>query len=526
MVTGQRAISGLVMSCLLWLGLSLAVPMAALGQSTRYPLWPPEDLHPEMLIELKRQVFLDSSQQLLALPFRREPVTELALQLRFSVPDSVGDTLYIYVGGIGGEVSCWLGDHFLDWGQPRGKAWASPLPVDLLREVLSDPGQSVKLRIRAAEPVGMSPPRHLAVQGPIGLIRPDTWRAFQAAQPEAVPSADSVAVLPAYYRRYGWEFQPVEAMRNLQPVLDLGIRHVYFPFPPDPQLRRLCQQYGLQEVATLAPGTHLIWTAWYPVAEGHSTLPDAYWLDGQGGRTEYYGIWLQQDQLVYLPGENPYREPLIFLMLWLLGLLLFLRLVFPGMYAMQMTWLVLGSSMNIGGENLPGPTWLWLLSRWMVLAAALALAVVLLRSQGLWLDIRPEHTPGLAWNWLSQSDKVWDLWWRSLLMLILIDSGRYLLAALGGVAFGIKRFAATTIRLDLMSVFPTGWLLGLPFLAGSLYPMLGWGSLVLGAILWGIHLMRMVMVQGVGLNQWHGFSVGLNFLYICSLKVLPYTFLW
>jgi hypothetical protein len=68
--------------------------------------------------------------------------------------------------------------------------------------------------------------------------------------------------------------------------------------------------------------------------------------------------------------------------------------------------------------------------------------------------------------------------------------------------------------------------LGLPWAAAMLYPEYGALGTWLGGGLFLVHQIRLMLATSAGLNQFYSFSAGAIFLYICTLKVLPYMVLW
>ena len=115
---------------------------------------------------------------------------------------------------------------------------------------------------------------------------------------------------------------------------------------------------------------------------------------------------------------------------------------------------------------------------------------------------------------------------RSLLLQLILDVIRYGIAGGASLAFGVPRFARAVLRLDMLATFPMVYVLGLPWAAAMLYPEYGaWGTW-LGGGLFVIHQLRLMLATSAGLNQFYSFSAGAIFLYICTLKVLPYMVLW
>ena len=167
-----------------------------------------------------------------------------------------------------------------------------------------------------------------------------------------------------------------------------------------------------------------------------------------------------------------------------------------------------------------------MLARWVMWSLVLGMVALMLRDQGLWLQVKPDTTQGIAWRWLSEATTLPGMIFRSMSLLVLVDIFRYLLAAAGGVAFSVPRFVQAVIRLDLMATFPLVYVMGLPWAASILYPQYGGIAVWVGGGLLGLHLIRLSFTTGAGLQQFYSFSGGLIFLYICSLNLIPYLLLW
>ncbi len=493
-------------------------------------LWPDDRLFPEALANITAGWATDLGERVV-FPWRAEGQEEQVFYRMVQLEDTVlsgldADTLYIWIEGVAWEAEMVINDQFWGVKKCRGDAWMMGIPMKIWRQ--GNIRLSMTLRLAPAEP--MSPKPALWITPPILLLTPEQAQVYQLPALPQVLTADSVAIVPAYYRTSGWDFDGLEALLTLQPVLDLQIKHIFFPFPADRRLRKLCAFYGLTEVAQIPRQGRVIWTAWYPMASGMSPIPEAYWLDRNAYRTQNYGVWLSLDTLVQLPGEPAGRESIVFLLLGLLLFLLFIRMVFPGMYQLQMSWLWPGrwTAEAVGdlAASLPGPLWLWILARWILWTSAISLMIMMMKDQGLWLNLRPEVTPGIAWNWMSEGQSIGGLMLRGFLLLALMDLLRYILASATAFAFGISQFTLAVVRLDMLATFPVIYLIGLPWAATILYPEYGVMGAWLGGILLVFHLLRLTLATRAGLQQFYGFSTGAIFLYICSLKVLPYMILW
>lgn len=464
-------------------------------------------------------------------PWRVSQQEEQVFFKSFSIEDSLlpasdGDSLFLWVEGALCEIEVVLNGQYWTVQKTRGGHLVTGIPVEVWREDRLE----LMLTIRTCEPLPFAPISELWLIPPIVLLTKDQLNTYQPEEPPVKEGSDSIAIVPAFFREYGWEFDGFEALRTLQPVLDLRLKTVYFPFPADRRMKKLCAYYGLRQVRELPDNGTIMWTASYPVSSGMSPIPDAWWIDESGNRTSNYGVWLSLDTLVQIPGEPSGREGIIFILLGILFLLLFLKMTLPGMFALQMVWLSPANwKMNVFGDlsaSLPGPLWLWIISRWVLWGLVMTLMTLMLRDQGLWLLIRPENTPGIAWNWLSLQSSLPLLITRSMMLVVGIDLFRYILTFIGGVAFSIPQLTRAAVRLDMVATFPLVYLMGIPWAAAMLYPEYGSVGVWLGIVLTVIHLLRLGLSATTGLQQFFGFSIGAIFLYICTLNAIPYLLLW
>lgn len=511
---------------------ALIIVIVTSGQCLGKPdhIWPDSMLYGPFQMDLTEGWATEQGKRI-AFPWRVSQQEEQVFFRSFSIEDSLlpsagEDSLFLWIEGATCEIEVVVNGQYWNVQKTRGTHLITGIPV----EVWNQNRIEMTLTVRGCEPLPFSPVSELWLVPPIVLLTRDQIQTFLPDEPEIVTVADSVAIVPAYYRDHRWEFDGFEALITLQPVLDLGIQTVYFPFPADRRMKKLCQHYGLSQVVKLPQNGIVMGAASYPISAGMSPIPDAWWLDEAGNRTSNYGVWLSLDTLVQIPGEPAGREGVIFLLLGILLLLLFLKEVLPGVFTLQMNWFLPSSwKMKVLGDlsaGLPGPLWLWIVSRWLLWGTVLSLMTLMLRDQGLWLVIRPEHTPGIAWNWLSVQGSLLLLLARSVVLVIGIDLFRYSLTSIAGIAFSIPQFTMAAIRLDMIATFPLVYLMAIPWASAMLYPEYGNLGVWLGILLGLLHLLRLGLATTVGLQQFFSFSVGAIFLYICSLNAIPYLLLW
>lgn len=493
-------------------------------------VWTDAQLIPESFMDLTEGWATPQGKRVV-FPWRLDGGERQSFHKTISIPDSLlsrvkGDSLYFWVEGISWEAEIVINGQYWAVEQAAGDYWVVGIPLSVWQEERIE----LVISLRLGKPKVFSPSPSLWLNPPVCLLTLEQLQAFRPDEPEVVFGVDSVAIVPAFYRKKGWEFDGFEALRTLQPILDLRLKNIYFPFPADRRLKKMCKHYGLKQVREFPVSGVVMWTSAFPYSPGMSPLPEAWWLDESGNRTQNYGVWLSMDRLVQLPGEPDGREGIVFILLGILLLLLFLKLALPGMFALQLGWWLPSAwNSNVGGDlsaSLPGPLWLWVGLKWILWGLVVTLATLMLRDQGVWLSMRPEVTPGIAWKWLSQGSWLPGLIMRSIALMVLIDLFRYVLAFVAGIAFSIPTFLQAVVRLDMVSTFPTVYLMGVPWSAAMLYPEYGNLGVWLGAVFMAIHLLRMSLATGVGLQQFFSFSAAPIFLYICTLNAVPYLLLW
>lgn len=463
-----------------------------------------------------------NSLQLVALPFTEDSLDQLSLLYSFEVPDvRITDTLFLYLEGVVWNAELSLDNRYLGGRRQPFAPWVIPIPPALLQACSQ---YQLRLHLQRGTPYPWHPQAFLALLNPPLLLTREQRQAYQKTLVPTVAQADTVAIVASYYREHGYSFSPLAAARNLQPVYKKGIRTLYFPFWPGREMLELCGQLGFQQIEALQDTHYLCLVNAYPYEARTFLTQDRFWLDPQGYRTADYGDAFYMGQRAN--NESPGLGLILMILFPLISTFL-IKLLNPGFFQTQwgMLWnpkLHLMGGVDITTTN-TGLLGILMLLKSLNLAIFLSLLIFYVLRENQWQQLNLLQDWSLLNQWFYQSQSLWQIFRRSLLLVGLWFLVKHLLLALLGWGFRIKNFLAGVMSLEVFAAFPLILVLSLP-LALILFTQAAWGPWfsALGALLVVVYLFRRVYVFYVGLGRMFNFSSGVKFLYICALNLLPY----
>jgi len=449
------------------------------------------------------------------------------LQKQFFLPDSLPDSLYLWVGRYAWELEVILNEKYLTLEREPfqdvflyvEKAW------------LRTGENRLSLRLTFLEGFTHSPRPVLGIWDGIGLIEARDLENFYLPKLKpSPPRPPKVALLAPYYGDSAYTFDEFEAARILLPLVNQKIRDVYFWFEPDRRLLAMCQKMGLRRTKEIPQGQTVAAINAYPFDPVYHGRPHRFWLDPQGKRNTYYGefeTW--EDKKVRSQELSSVDENwLILLALSSFLSLALIKLISPAYFAtFASLWMGKTTRNDISGENINSSTLLNLILNLIRLVGQtswLALGLYFLQHQNLWYLSRQLFSSESLFASVFSGKESLSAFLYKVAVILLIWQGVKLLAwsTLGRI-FMKKQMAARSFSLEVRSDLPPMLFLALPWIIG-LYAIDEGGRILVIAmiILSALYALRKLIILFSELGRIFNFSTGMKILYICSLNVLPY----
>jgi hypothetical protein len=457
------------------------------------------------------------------LPVREEALSQLELSYVFCAPDSVaGDSLYFYLEGVAWTAELILDSAYLGAQSRPFGPWIIPIPRSLL-----PPGTTHRLVLRLEDGASFDwhPTPFLGIsQAPL-LLQKDQLGPFQGAGMPLAREADTVAIVAPYYRSSAFVFDSLEAALNLLPLYKNGIQKVFFPFPAGHRLQRMCRELGFEEVKVLSDTQHICLINAYPYESRHFLTQERFWLDEQAYRTSSYGD-------AFRLGQKARREEpglgLVFMILFPLLSAFLIKLSNPGFFLDQRA-ILFNPKLNLGGAidltaSNTGLLGILILLKSLNLAIFLSLIVYYVLRENQWEQLNLLRDWSLLNQWFYGSENLWQIFQRSLLLVVLWFMLKNLLLSLVGWSYRVKSLVAGLMSLEVVAAFPMILFLGIPIALILFMPSI-WGGwlIVLMLLLLSAYLLRKIYVFYIGLERLFTFSTAVKFLYICALNLMPYV---
>ena len=457
------------------------------------------------------------------LPVREEGLAQLELSHAFCVPDSLeGDTLYFYLEGV-----AWMAELILDsaylgaQSRPFG-AWVIPVPRSLL-----PPGTThhLVLRLEIGPSFDWHPTPFLGMSQAPYLLEKDQLAPFQRAGMPLAQEADTVAIVAPFYRSSGFVFDYQEAALNLLPVHKQGLQKVFFPFPADHRLQRMCRELGFEEVKVLSDTQCICLINAYPYESRHFFTQERFWIDDQAYRTSSYGdaFHLGNKARLEAPGLG-----LVFMILFPLLSTFLIKLFNPGFFQDQRA-ILFNPKLNLGGAidltaSNTGLLGILILLKSLNLAIFLSLVIYYVLRENQWEQLNLLRDWSLLNQWFYGSENLWQIFQRSLLLVVLWFVLKNLLLSWVGWIYRVKNLVAGLMSLEVVAAFPLILFLGIPIALILFIPSI-WGGwmIVMMLLLLSAYLLRKIYVFYIGLERLFTFSTAVKFLYICALNLMPYV---
>ncbi|MEM7370520.1 MAG: hypothetical protein AAF587_18055 [Bacteroidota bacterium] len=433
------------------------------------------------------------------------------------------DTVYLLFEGLAWEAELELNGKFLGLHHDPLERWEVPV----LKTWLVPEKNTLTLRLFVDQPKPLYCRPFLGIVRPVSFLTPHQWKRRKQLNRQTISFADTVGLVAPYFRTTAYSFDLFEALKNLYPLKQLGIRHIYFPFPAGDQFENLCRQLGFVVVDSIRDDTYVCPVNAYPNESIGFPMSPRFWIDEAGDYTSYYGnvyLW-QSKRMNQVPeGDHFLLALLIFFPLFAS---FFIKLLNPAFFSQQVSLLLTPKRfVDSPNETLyshTGLLWglIWIRTICITIYLTLLMYYIQLENQWILLNIFRE--------WSLSSVLFYQE--KSLLRLLLISGViiifwlliKYLLISLIGGIFRIKAMVARIASLDVAGTYPLILILPIPMALILFMDQLWGGILAIFLLILTVgYISRQVYVLYIGLDRLFSFSSAMKFLYICTFIIVPY----
>ncbi|MDX1906905.1 MAG: hypothetical protein SF053_07700 [Bacteroidia bacterium] len=452
-------------------------------------------------------------------PFLFKGISRATLGYTFAWQASVQDSIYLWLDGLGGEAEIELNGRYIGLYTPAFGTQA----VALHPGWLTPEDNRLTLRLDRGKARELDPYPIPGITRPVYILSRTQRDSMMAPLVPVVYAADSVAIVAPWYRSSGYLFDAYEAARTLLPLKERGIRTVWFPFEPCRSMRAMCGSLGLRVIPSIAGVPYVAYINPYPQAI--PSRRQLYWLDADGGRTTYYGTFVQGNAF---PPPVTDHTSIVLLVLLVIPVIFVVRVMAPGIWTSARASLLtpklfIDVILDSSYSNM-GLMFIIVLLRVICMAVfgALLLYYINLQHQWSWLEqlgadillmqiFRGETGPG-------------GLFVKCMLILSSWHILKYALMTGIGSVYRVKNMLPGVVTLDVVGFFPLAFFLPAPMALVIFMDKLWGGALGVFLLLVAVvYLARRVYILYIGLERVFHFSTGVKFLYICSLNILPYA---
>ena len=433
------------------------------------------------------------------------------------------DSLYIYLGGVAGEAEIELNGRFLGIQPQSLKEWVIGIHGNWLKPTGNE--LTLQLHVGEIDPLHARP--FLGIVRPVEILTKEQLLERRQRSISSVGSADTVGIVAPYFRTTGFGFDTFEALRNLYPLKQQKITHLYFPFPAGERFRSLCVQTGFVLVDSLTPETYVCPINAYPYEPVGFPFSPRFWIDEKGNATEYYGNAYPWKSLWVKPKRDSDHVLLAVLVIFPLLVAFFIKLLNPGFFSLLLSLLFTPKRyVDTPNETLytnKGLLWSLVWVRTLSLAIFMTLILYYVQVENQWKLLNIFRDWSLLSNIFYPGKNLEELLLVSVGILIVWVLFKYgTISFIGGV-FRIKAMASRVASLDVLGTYPIILVLPIPIsLILFMDQLWGGAMLILLLTIVGIYLVRHIYVLYIGLDRFFGFSSAMKILYICTFIIVPY----
>ena len=468
------------------------------------------------------QEWVDDEGNKLTIPFWDVEKSSWEVTHTFSLPCIPEDTVYLWFERLIWQAEIEFNQYYVNVSRTPFQGFSIALAPEWFQEE-----NTLKVTLIQVDFREMYPPRFLGILEGVYLLDKPQLHQWEMDILTRVDTADTVAVIAPYYGEQVYDFDRELALRNLMPVVNEQISHVYFAYEPDRELLYLCKELGLLRVDSLTEHTKVAWIHAYKYEASTFPYPTDFWLDEKGNRRDGYGSYIGVKQATIREDQQGYSFGLILMMCFpILGLFI-MKLLNPA-FIQSLIGLFVSPKLFIDTfvestySNL-GLLFILILMKVLALAMFLSLLLYYVGMENQWGILSMLKTSSLAGNFFYGTPTLSGLFWKSLLLLSGWVGFQYVLLSVIGAVYRIKNLAMGVFNLEIVGGYPLILFLSIPLSLMFFSPVL-WG----GAWKWALllllftYFLRKIYVQYVGLDRLFTFSYGMKILYICAFNMLPY----
>lgn len=462
-----------------------------------------------------------------SVPFQLEGVEEIYLSRYFDLPADIQQQtkqLYLYFEGIAWHAELRLNGKFLAINDKPFAPWVVQLRTDWLRAE----DNLLELSLSVGEGGTGYPQPFLGIYRPVYIFQEQQLaKAKAAVMPEVEEAAGRVAIVAPYYHLHHYVFNKFEAIRTLIHAYRAGVKHLYFMYEPDREMKLLCKEMGFTMVKRLREGQQVCWLNAYPYHPRHFPFTERFWLDLDGYRSPHYGSFYAYS----LKDVHVSRKPLP--LLYILGLLIPLLALFvvkllnpKFFYSFPEILLRPRLQLDRFMEAIAGNQGMGLILqilRVLILAITFSLFIDYIHTNNQWHILRPFNPNGILQLVFGERGSFSGYFLKILIIISLWTMLKGLVyRSLSGL-FKIHQLYAGMENIELLGSYPLIFLLPLPLLFLTFAPPHLHGFLLyIQALLLILYLLRQMYVAYTGMEKLFKFSFSVKVLYMLLAILLPY----
>lgn len=487
------------------------------------PLMPTSQRN-DVLVELNTW---KQESKIFAIPvkFKGEKEVHLSRYFNLPAPPKTYKKLYLYFEGVAWRSEVKLNGKFLGINENPFQAWAIPIDAAWLRD--EENYLEVSLSIYS-KGIPFYPAPFLGIFRPAYIVNEAQLQQLSKPILAEVPKTkQKVAIYAPYFYAHEYEFDKFSAINVLLHAKRAGINHLYFLFPPDKELQRLCQEMEFVWVKQLEKGQPVAWLNKYPYQPENFAFTEQFWLDEQALRTTHYQLITPYASDLFFASKKNVSPFFAFWVLFPLLGMFFIKIL-NGKFFDSFLDVLIRPRLAIDKfmESTSGNRGLLIILqiiRVIIVAICLALLADYVQNNNQWHILRIFGGNGIIVSFFGTKTAFGVNILKSLLLVSVWAIVRmFLIRSLSGL-FRIHNMYEGLTNLELIGAYPILFLLPLPltllsFAGGEWHTTI----LLLQTLLTLGYLGRQVYLCYIGMGRLFRFSFSVKWLYIIGGIIFPY----
>lgn len=510
---------------LTWMGWSvLCLPGILSGQKFQ-PSLLTAGLEP--VEDLSGYWYTEDKEELITVPFTDER-SRLNLVKALQTKDGprLPDSLYLYFEGIAWQAEIYVNGSLIAITRDPFGEHLYLLPTGLFTS-----GENLlTVRLRKSGPnITLYPEKFLGIYRSCYLLAPGKRQTLPPRQ-QRIDKAEKVLVYAPWSPKLGYLEDTAGFSRLTDEVLQEGYAALYYAFEPSVSYQHIAARKGIQRIQSLEGCDSVAFLNTYPIWVQHPSAHPWFWLEGEGSGPHFgeFQSFRKAKTGFYQPPERIFL--LIFLIIPLLGLVL-LKFVGPKTWSFLLDFLIKVKfffDLIRNGKFLKNMSSILINFYGLILGAVcISIFLYFLQCTGRIETLNILSPESLLYRIMLIRDfALPELFFGTLIFLMLLAGIKLMLGALFSLLYGINGLLPAVQNLEIISTFPVNILLLLP--TGALFfiqPELAWISAITWQIIFLIIVLRKIITQFAGLTYIFQFPVSLKILYICALEIMPWVLL-